>query len=79
MSKCTDKNGMDQHFVFLFMPFGLSLAVHSLTKIFKPIMAKVQNMGIKYLQFIGDGGVVVTSKEECGSHLDSVYHVLEQA
>jgi len=38
--------GQRQYFVFLYMPFCLASAVHCLTKIFKPVLAKIYRLGI---------------------------------
>lgn len=67
-----------QYFVFLYMPFGLSSAVHCLTKLTKPIIAKIQSLVIRYSQFIDDGKVLAPTKEECSRNLQSVFDILEQ-
>jgi len=70
--------GVETVFAFLFLPFGLTSAVHCITKIFKPLVATLHTQGIRYSQFIDDGRVVAKSKEECQNHLAIVYDLLQK-
>jgi len=51
--------GRDTVFAFKFLPFRLASAVHCKTKIFKPLVARLLEKGIRYSQFINDGRVEV--------------------
>jgi len=70
-------DGREQIFAFKFLPFGLASAVHCITKLFKPIVAKLHSKGIRYSQYIDDGRVVAPSKEKCQNHLRAVYDLLQ--
>jgi hypothetical protein len=41
-------NGETQYFIFLFLPFGLSSAVHCITKILKPVNAYLHEEQTNY-------------------------------
>lgn len=70
-------DGREQTFAFRFLPFGLASAVHCITKMFKPVVAKLPSLGVRYSQFIDDARVVAASKEECQEHLKVVYELLQ--
>ena len=42
------------YFTFLFLPFGLSSAVHCITKLFKPINAYIHNKGVRRSIYLDD-------------------------
>ena len=50
-------NGGTQYLLFLFLPFGLSSAVHCITKIFKPVNAYLHESGIRHSIYLDDGRV----------------------
>ena len=68
-----------QYFVFLFLPFGLSSAVHCITKLFKPINAYIHERGIRHSIYLDDGRITADSEHEAEKHRVFVYGVLEKA
>ena len=59
----TEKGGK-QCFVYLYLPFGASSAVHCITKLFKPLNAYFQVNGIKHDIFIDDGRILADNAEQ---------------
>ena len=59
-------DGTIQYFVFLFLLFGLSSAVHCITKLFKPINAYIHEKGIKgtYSRY---GSKLIPAREFAGT------------
>jgi hypothetical protein len=74
-----DKNGKRIYFVFLFLPFGASSAVHCLTKIFKPVCAYLHSLGIRHTVYIDDGRVVAASREKAIKDFQKTLEVLKSA
>jgi len=48
-------DGIDTYMVFQYLPFGLSSAVHCITKVLKPLIAYLQRRGIPISVYIDDG------------------------
>jgi hypothetical protein len=72
-------DGTTQYFVFLFLPFGLSSAVHCITKLFKPINAYIHEKGIRHSIFLDDGRIMAENKHEAEKYRVFVYSVLNKA
>lgn len=68
-----------QYFVFLFLPSGLSSAVHCITKLFKPINAFFHGKGIRHSIYLDDGRIVAESKRKVEEHRVIVYDVLDRS
>ena len=73
------QDGGTQYLIFLFLPFGLSSAVHCITKIFKPINAFLHGRGIRHSIFLDDGRMVAASKSEAEENGSIVYDVLQKS
>ncbi len=54
--------GGTQYFVFLYLPFGLSSAVHCLTKLSKPLNAYIHGKGIRHSIYLEDGRINAETK-----------------
>ncbi len=61
------------------LPFGLSTAVHAITKVFKPILAHLHEKAIRASIFIDDGRVLADNEEEAERIRIVVYNVIAQA
>jgi hypothetical protein len=72
----TKPEGGDQYIVFLFLPFGLSSAVHCITKILKPINAFFHRKGIKHSIYLDDGRITAASESLANENQDFVYDAL---
>lgn len=72
----TNPKGDKQYFVFLFLSFGISSAVHCITKVIKPINAYFHERGIIYLD---DGRITAKSKNEAEEQRVVVYYTLKQS
>lgn len=72
-------DGGIQYFVFLFLPFGLSSAVHCITKLFKPINAFIHGRGIRRFIYFDDGRIFAETKRKIEEHLIVVYDVLDKS
>lgn len=73
------EDGGTQYFVFLHLPFGLSSAVHCLTKLFKPVNAFIHKMGIRHSIYLDDGRIVAETMEEAEEQRPLVYDVLDRS
>jgi len=68
----------NQFFYYKHLPFGLNVAVHAITKIWKPLVCHIQALGIPFSIYIDDGRVL-GSKKSIEHHREVVYNVLENA
>ena len=75
----TKLDGGTQYFVFQFLPFGLSSAVHCITKIFKPINAYIHERGIRHSIYFDDGRIIAGTKDQAEEHRSLVYGVLKKS
>ena len=75
----TKPEGGTQYFVFLFLPFGLSSAVHCITKISKPINAYIHVKGIRHSIYLDDGRITAESKHQTEEQRVIVYDILEKS
>jgi len=66
-------------FIYQHLPFGLSPAVHVITKIFKPILAMIHGRGIKFSIYIDDGRFLAKTQEELEANRRFIYEVLKKA
>ena len=72
-------DGGKQYFVFLYLPFGLSSAVHCLTKLFKPVNAYIHEKGIQHSIYLDDGRIVAETKCKAEDQRTFVYKVLKSS
>ena len=68
-----------QYLVFLFMPFGLSSAVHCITKMSKPLNAYIHSKGIRHSIYLDDGRITAASKEQAEAERTVVYGALRSS
>ena len=73
------EDGSTQYFVFNFLPFGISSAVHVMTKVMKPFSAFLSSLGIRHTIYLDDGRVCSHSKEQAAKDLETVYFFLKKA
>lgn len=72
-------DGSTQFFIFKFLPFGVSSAVHVMTKIMKPVSAYIAQKGIKHTIYLDDGRVIASSKFKAQEHYKIVREILKNA
>ena len=72
-------DGGKQYFVFLYLPFGLSSAVHCLTKLFKPVNAYIHEKRIRHSIYLDDGRIVAETKCKAEDQRTFVYKVLKSS
>ena len=75
----TNQKGDKVYFIFKFLPFGLSSAVHAITKLFKPINAYFHTQGIRHTIFLDDGRGLAESAAEAEGTRAIIYDVLQKA
>ena len=73
------EEGDKQYFVYLYLPFGASSAVHCITKLFKPLNAYFHVNGIKHDIFIDDGRFLADNAEQAETKRVLVYDTLKRA
>ena len=73
------EDGTTQYFIYDFLPFGISSAVHVMTKVMKPFCAFLFSQGIKHTIYLDDGRVCSPTKEQAVSDFTKVLHYLKQA
>ena len=73
------EDGSTQYFVYNFLPFGISSAVHVMTKVTKPFSAFLSSQGIRHSIYLDDGRLCAHSKEQAAIDLAKVYAYLCQA
>ena len=74
-----NEDGSLQYFIFKFLPFGISSAVHVMTKVMKPFCAFLASQGIRHTIYLDDGRVCSPSKTQSVNHLAQILHFLRQA
>ena len=74
-----DEEGKKIYFVFDFLPFGLSSAVHCIAKLFKPINAYLHQKGIRHSIYIDDGRILAGTKREAEDGRKFTYEVLKRS
>jgi hypothetical protein len=74
-----NSDGSKLFFVYTHLPFGLKCAVHAITKMMKPVLAKLQLFGIRSTIYIDDGRILAKTREEAEEYLLKSYEVLEAA
>lgn len=67
------------YFIYQHLPFGLASAVHVITKIFKPLLAKIHSNGIKFSIYIDDGRFLAKSMVELDQHRKFIYNLLKKS
>lgn len=75
----TDAKGCPIFFKYLHLPFGLSSAVHVITKLWKPLVAYFTQKKIRFSIYIDDGRIVASSREEAEQALEFVYDTIAKA
>ena len=73
------EDGSTQYFVYNFLPFGISSAVHVMTKVMKPFSAFLSAQGIKHSIYLDDGRVCSATKDQVISDLNKIFDSLRQA
>jgi hypothetical protein len=75
----TNSDGSLVYFQYCHLPFGLKCAVHAITKIMKPVVAKLQTEGIRATIYIDDGRILADEENKATKYLTRTYEVLEKA
>ena len=74
-----NKKGERIYFIFLYLPFGLSTAVHVITKLFKPLNAYFHLNNIRHTIYIDDGRGLADTKEEAEENRQFIYTALQKS
>ena len=75
----TSEEGELIYFIFLYLPFGLSTAVHAITKLFKPFNAYLHKKGVRHTIYIDDGRGLAETKEEAEQSRQFIYAALQKS
>ena len=75
----SQENGSPLYFIYKHLPFGLSSAVHAITKLWKPLVAYFTKRGIRFSIYIDDGRILAPTKEEAVKAMNLVYNVVAKA
>ena len=62
---------------FACLPFGLSIAPRVFTKILKPVVALLRQLGIRLIIYLDDLLIMAQSKENLNCHASTTLHLLE--
>ena len=73
------EDGSIQYFIYKFLPFGISSAVHVMTKVMKPFCAFLFSHGIRHTIYLDDGRVCSPTKAQAISDFSRVLAYLEMA
>ena len=73
------EDGSTQYFVYNFLPFGASSAVHVMTKIMKPVSAYIATQGIRHTIYLDDGRVLAGSQHQAAQDYLAVLDILTRA
>lgn len=71
--------GKKVYFIYQHLPFGLASAVHTITKIFKPILAYVHCKGFKLSIYIDDRRFLARNMTESNKFREIIFEVLIKA
>jgi hypothetical protein len=74
-----NSDGSTVYFRYCHLPFGISSAVHIITKVWKPLTQYLNKMGIKNTIYIDDGRIVADTKEEARQKAITTFNVITQA
>lgn len=74
-----DSDDKELFFVYKHLPFGLSSAVHAITKLWKPLVAYINQRGIRFSIYIDDGRILSETKEEAIHAMKFVYETITRA
>lgn len=74
-----NSDGSEVYFKYCHLPFGLSSAVHIITKIWKPITQYLNKIGIRNTIYIDDGRILAVSKEEAEDLAIRTYNIITKA
>ncbi len=75
----TNEDKSKTSFVYKVLPFGLALAVHAITKLWKPILAYLHLKDIPTTIYIDDGKIISKTKEQAETNRILVYSVVQAA
>ena len=62
---------------FIYLPFGLSCAPWTFTKVMKPLMTLLRSWGIRIIVYIDDMLVMARTREEAKQHMEVLVFLLE--
>ena len=74
-----NSDGSKLYFVYRHLPFGLKCAVHAITKIWKPVIAFLQALGIRSSIYIDDGRLLSETKLKAEEARKKAYDVITKA
>jgi hypothetical protein len=75
----TNKKGDKVYFIFNMLAFGVSSAVHCITKLFKPVNAHIHSLGIRHSIFLDDGRSMSKGEFQAEEDRLEIYNILERA
>jgi hypothetical protein len=73
------EDGSTQFFRYKYLAFGISTAIHVMTKVMKPLSAYISQLGIRHSIYLDDGRIVAPSKVQAAEDLDTVFSILKAA
>ncbi len=74
-----NSDGSTQYFVYQHLPFGIKCAVHAITKIWKPLLAHLQILGIRSSIYIDDGRLLASSAFKAEEFRIKAYEVIRKS
>jgi hypothetical protein len=74
-----NSNGENVFFEYCHLPFGISSAVHIITKIWKPITQYLNKRGIRNTIYIDDGRILAESPVQAREYATLTYEVITKA
>jgi hypothetical protein len=74
-----NSDGKEVFFEYCHLPFGLSSAVHIITKIWKPVTQYLNKKGVRNTIYIDDGRILADSKEQAKSDAMLAYSTITKA
>jgi hypothetical protein len=72
-------NGEIPYLIFLNLSFGLSSAVHCITKILKPANAFLHEKAMRHSIYLDDGRVTAVSQRQTEEHIVFAYNILQKS
>jgi len=67
------------YYVYTHLLFGLSSAIHAITKLWKPVTNHMNELGIRNTVYIDDGRILATTESEIEKARKLAYEVVAKA
>ena len=66
-----------ESYQFTCLPFGLSCAPHTFTKVLKPVMTLLRSWGVRIIVYIDDMLILADTPEQASQHLQTLLWILQ--